>query len=141
MKRTIIFFIIASIMMAWIIGCQAGPGAEEVFNEAKKLQEDADYAAAVMKYEQLVAKHSKSSFAPQAQFMIGFIYANELDELDKAKVAYEVFLENYASKSDSGMVASARWELDNLGKDIDEIEDLSIISKDTEEKTSEESGE
>jgi outer membrane protein assembly factor BamD (BamD/ComL family) len=126
MKRGILFLTIIPLMLAFIIGCQKGPTAEDVFNEAKQLQEDANYTDAVTKYEKLVQTHPKSRYAPQAQFMIGFIYANELDDLDKAKVAYEKFLEVYASESDSGMVASAEWELRNLGKDINEIEDLSL---------------
>ena len=126
MKRGILLFTVIPLTLALLISCQKGPTAEEVFNEAKQLQEDANYADAVTKYEKLVQMHPKSKYAAQAQFMIGFIYANELDDLDKAKVAYEKFLEVYASESDSGMVASAEWELRNLGKDINEIEDLSL---------------
>ena len=126
MKRGILIFTVIPFILALILGCQKGPTAEDVFNEAKQLQEDANYAEAVTKYEKLVQTHPKSKYAPQAQFMIGFIYANELDDLDKAKVAYEKFLDLYAAESDSGMVASAEWELRNLGKDINEIEDLSL---------------
>jgi tetratricopeptide (TPR) repeat protein len=126
MKRGILLFTVIPFILALILGCQKGPTAEDVFNEAKQLQEDANYAEAVTKYEKLVQTHPKSKYAPQAQFMIGFIYANELDDLDKAKVAYEKFLDVYAAESDSGMVASAEWELRNLGKDINEIEDLSL---------------
>ena len=126
MKRTIIFLALPIVVVALIFGCQKGPSAEQIFTEAKQLHEDAKYAEAVAKYEQLVQMHARSKYAPQSQFMIGFIYANELGELDKAKVAYETFLERYAETSDSGMVASAHWELENLGKDIDEIEDLSL---------------
>ncbi len=130
MKRAILYIAVSTLALALLMGCQKGPTSEDIFTEAKKLQEEGKYEDAVVKYEQLVELHSKDKFAPQSQFMIGFIYANELDDLDKAKVAYETFLANYAANSDSGMVASARWELENLGKDIDEIEDLSLIPKD-----------
>ncbi len=126
MKRTILFLTLPAILLALIIGCQKGPSAEDIFTEAKKLHEDAKYTEAVVKYEQLVELHQRSKFAAQSQFMIGFIYANELDDLEKAKTAYETFLERYTTDADSGMVASAHWELENLGKDIDEIEDLSL---------------
>ena len=126
MKKVIISLTFLTLILALIIGCQKGPKAEELFNEAKELQEEQKYDEAVVKYEQLVELHPRSQFAPQSQFMIGFIYANEIKELEKAKVAYETFLSQYADRSDSGMVASAEWELRNLGKDINEIEDLSL---------------
>jgi outer membrane protein assembly factor BamD (BamD/ComL family) len=138
MKRAILVLSVSALVLALVIGCQKGPKAEDIFTEAKQLQENAQYAEAVAKYQQLVDRYPKNRFAPQAQFMIGFIYANELDEYDKAKVAYEAFLANYADVSDSGMVASAKWELDNLGKDINEIEDLGIVE---EGQSAEKSGE
>ncbi len=147
--KTIITLAVVSLALALIIGCQKGPKAEDLFTEAKKLQEEQKYDEAVVKYEQLVELHPKSQYAPQSQFMIGFIYANEIEDLEKAKVAYETFLNQYADRSDSGMVASevayetflnqyadrsdsgmvasAEWELKNLGKDINEITDLSAV--------------
>ncbi|MBU0517495.1 tetratricopeptide repeat protein [bacterium] len=127
MKRLAFILPLLVILTALMIGCGKGPGADALFSEAKALQEEAKFAEATAKYESLVQQFPKSSFAAQSQFMIGFIYANELKDLDKAKVAYEAFLKNYSSSSDSGMVASARWELDNLGKDINEIKDLSLV--------------
>lgn len=129
MKKVMLIATLTPFILALMVGCQRGPSAEEVFNEAKKLQEDANYQEAVVKYEQLVQLHPRSRYAPQAQFMIGFIYANELKDLEKAEKAYKAFLETYAQSADSGMVASAEWELKHLGKDINEIEDLSAISK------------
>lgn len=129
MKRGILLFSIISAVAVLIAGCEKKPNEEQIFGEAKKLQEEGKYAESVAKYEQLVELHPKSKYAPQSQFLIGFIYANELKDLPKAEVAYKVFLEKYADKADSGMVASAEWELKNLGKDINEIEDLSVITR------------
>jgi len=127
MKKVILSLTFLALILALVIGCQKGPKAEDLFTEAKKLQEEQKYDEAVVKYEQLVELHPKSQYAPQSQFMIGFIYANEIKDLEKAKVAYETFLNQYADRSDSGMVASAEWELENLGKDINEITDLSAV--------------
>ncbi len=127
MKKVILSLTFLALILALVIGCQKGPKAEDLFTEAKKLQEEQKYDEAVVKYEQLVELHPKSQYAPQSQFMIGFIYANEIKDLEKAKVAYETFLNQYADRSDSGMVASAEWELKNLGKDINEITDLSAV--------------
>lgn len=128
MKGTIVLSAFISLAVLLLIGCSKGPSAEQLFNEAKTLQEEAKYAEAVVKYERLVQLHPKDKLAPQSQFMIGFICANELKELEKAEKAYNAFLEKYSDQCDSGMVASAQWELKNLGKDINEIEDLSILT-------------
>ena len=95
MKRGLLFLTILPLMLALIIGCQKGPTAEDVFNEAKQLQEDANYADAVTKYEKLVQMHPKSKYAAQAQFMIGFIYANELDDLpeDRRRALVRIIFE------------------------------------------------
>lgn len=141
MKRVIFCLMLVPFILVFMSGCKKGPSPEDIFSQAKSLQEEQKYAEAVVKYEELVALHPKNKLAAQSQFMVGFICANELDDLEKAAEAYKAFLENYASTSDSGMVASAKWELENLGKDINEIEDLSVITKGGEESEASESGE
>jgi hypothetical protein len=60
--------------------------------------------------------------------MIGFIYANELKDFEKAKIAYEKFLKDFPEHE---MAKDARWEIDHLGKDISDIEELTSASSDT----------
>ncbi|TKJ40345.1 hypothetical protein CEE37_08440 [candidate division LCP-89 bacterium B3_LCP] len=138
MRKGVILLFIVSLIILNISACKKGPSPEEIFSEAKSLQEETKYAEAVTKYEELVTLHPRSELAPQSQFMIGFICANEIGNLEKASVAYKAFLENYSDVSDSGMVASAKWELDNLGKDINEIDDLSVVTEGEEEGQEEE---
>ena len=141
MKRAIVYLMLVPLILAFVTGCKKGPSPEDIFSQAKSLQEEQKYAEAVVKYEELVTMHPRNKLAAQSQFMVGFICANELNELEKAAEAYRAFLENYAATSDSGMVASAQWELENLGKDINDIEDLSVITKGGEESEALESGE
>lgn len=127
MKRTITLLTVIPLLFLIVLGCEKKPSEDQLFNDAKKLQEEGKYTDAVASYQNLVNQYPRGKYAPQSQFMIGFIYANELKEYDKAEKAYQKFLDAYSSSADSGMVASAQWELKNLGKDINEIEDLSII--------------
>jgi outer membrane protein assembly factor BamD (BamD/ComL family) len=132
MKRIVIGLCLLPLILLLVAGCEKKPPEEQIFNEAKKFQEEAKYAEAVASYEKLVQMHPRGKFAPQSQFMVGFIEANELKDLTKAEAAYKAFLEKYSTKADSGMVASAQWELKNLGKDINQIQDLApIIQKDS----------
>jgi len=79
-------------------------------------------------YTRLVSKYPDSEFAPKSQFMIGYIYANEIKDYDEAKKAYNLFLEKYADV-DSGMTASAKFELKNMGKDISNIDFLKDLAE------------
>jgi len=74
-------------------------------------------------YERIIELNPDHEMAPKAQFMMGYIYANELKDSTKAKAAYTAFLDKY-SEVDSGMTASAQFELKYMGKDINEIEFL-----------------
>jgi hypothetical protein len=58
--------------------------------------------------------------------MIGYIYANHVKDFDKAKEAYNSFIEKYPEHE---LVTSVKWEIDHLGKDISEI-DIFVSSKD-----------
>jgi TolA-binding protein len=78
-------------------------------------------------YAQIVKLAPGHQNAPKAQFMIGYIYANELKNTEKAREAYTAFIEKY-SAIDSGMTASAEFELKFLGKDISEIDFLKNLT-------------
>ena len=51
-------------------------------------------------------------------FSTGFIYANNLNQVDSARAAYTLFLEKYPQ---SELAASAKGELENLGRTPEEI--------------------
>ncbi|MCG8608841.1 tetratricopeptide repeat protein [bacterium] len=76
-----------------------------------------DLEKALQLHQQLVGTYPNSKFVPQARFMIGYINANDLKNYDAAKVAYEDFLKYH---SDNELAESVRWELEHLGKDINE---------------------
>jgi len=88
-----------------------------------------DFEAAVDAYGLVVENYKTSDDSPKAQFMIGYIYANpqfgKIQDLDKAKSTYEIFLTNFP---DHELAPSVQFEMENLGKDINEIPVLKHIS-------------
>jgi len=125
MKRVVT--VAGSLLLAVLLlttGCQKKPSEEELFSKAKAAQEARDFSGAVAAYKQVVANYPSGEKADEAQFMVGFLYANDIGDTAAARSAYETFLEKYAANSDSGMVLSAKWELANLGKNVDQIEDV-----------------
>ncbi|KPL06991.1 hypothetical protein AMJ86_06315 [bacterium SM23_57] len=111
------------LIIGLIFGCAKKPGEEELFTEAKQFQEQSQFQQAVEKYEELIKLYPKSPLCAQSQFMIGYIYANHIQEYEKARQAYLTYLEKY---SDDEMVKDAKWELDHLGEDINSIDELLV---------------
>ena len=57
-------------------------------------------------------------------FMVGFVSANYLDDLETARLAYDQFLEKYPNHE---LGESVRFELKNLGRAVEEIEELKDV--------------
>jgi len=87
---------------------------DELFLEAESAFETLDFERAVKCYEEIVKRYPSDSRAAEAQFLIGFVYANDIGDIPLAKEAYTTFLDNFSTSSDRGMVLSAQWELANL---------------------------
>jgi outer membrane protein assembly factor BamD (BamD/ComL family) len=126
-RKTCMFLILVLAIAA--VGCKMGPTQEELFEKAKKYQEESNFPGAIQAYEDIVKRFPKSPQAPQCQFMVGYLYANQLKDMGKAKGAYQLFIRNYPEHE---LVKDAQWELDHLGKDVNEIEELNkILAKDS----------
>jgi TolA-binding protein len=117
------------ILTATIAACNKGPTQDQLFENAKKAQEDSNFPAAISAYQEIVKRFPKSPQAAQCQFMVGYLYANHVKNLDMARQAYQTFLRNYP---EDALVKDAQWELDHLGKDVNEIDELNkILAKDS----------
>jgi parvulin-like peptidyl-prolyl isomerase len=96
-------------------------GAEGVAERQSRLlfdqaQQAADPVARLKLYQQIVSEYGDSKYGAQAQFMIGFMYADELKDRAKARAAFEQMIARYgkAPYVDSTLVDSARWMLKNM---------------------------
>jgi outer membrane protein assembly factor BamD (BamD/ComL family) len=76
-----------------------------------------DFAKAIEYHKLLTERFPDSQYAAQASFMTGFIYANDLRDYDVARHIYNEFLEKYPEHE---LVESVKWELQHLGKDVNE---------------------
>ncbi|KAA3618038.1 MAG: hypothetical protein DWQ05_08305 [Calditrichaeota bacterium] len=89
-----------------------------------------DYHHAIDIHNDVIKKYPGSKLEVRSQFMIGYIYANELNELENARVAYEEFLNKFP---DDELAASVKWEIENLGVDISQIP-IAVDGQSTPEK-------
>ena len=84
-----------------------------------------DFNKALEEYGIVLIDYKGSKEEALAQFMIGYIYANVLKDFDKARSEYQVFLDRFPKHE---LFPSVKFEIDYLGKDINEIPALKHIT-------------
>jgi TolA-binding protein len=126
MRRAVVRLALLSLTIGLLAlaGCKSGPTEQEIFDKATAAQEQSDFPSAIKAYEELVQKFPKSTYAPKCQFMIGYLYANHMKDEGKARTAYQSFIKNYP---EDNLVKDAQWELDHLGQDVNQIDELNKL--------------
>jgi len=71
-------------------------------------------------YRTLIKRFPTDKVSIQAQFMIGFTYAEEMHEYDLAKEEFQKFLKEHG---DSDLAGSAKWMMDNMDKPPPNLEE------------------
>jgi peptidyl-prolyl cis-trans isomerase C len=99
------------------VALNPGKTPEDFFNEAQAAVTPLERIAA---YRSMVERFPHEKVSIQAQFMIGFTYAEELGEYDLARREFEQFLKDHP---DSDLAASARWMIENMEQPGPELED------------------
>ena len=85
--------------------------AREMFNDAQTLGSAEQRIDA---YRKLLAEYPDSEVSAQAQFMIGFIYSEELKNYDEAERVFRELLQRYPK---SELAASAQWMVEHMRTD------------------------
>jgi len=98
-------------------------GPEELFNYAQNSTKPDQRIAA---FQQIIDKFPQDKYAPQALFMIGFVYAEELKDFTMADRTFNELIAKYP---ESEMAQTARWMLDNLEKPLPKFEDLDDLNR------------
>ena len=98
------------------------PASEEAPSYLYEAGKTAGYIRAFPKavelYEWIYNKYPEHKNAPQALFMMGFTYDNEIGDSEKAKTLYADFISKYP---EDDFADDAKFLLDNLGKSDEEI--------------------
>lgn len=82
-------------------------------------------------YRDIVNDYPDHKFAPQALFMIGFVYAEELQFDDQARRTLEELLKKYP---DSEVTESAKWMMENMDRPHPAFESFESMKKAMEEQ-------
>ncbi len=84
-----------------------------------------DFENAMTAYTKVVTQFRGSNYEAQAQFMIGYLQANYIGNVESARASYKLFLEKFPNHE---LTPSVQFELENLGKDINDIPVLRHIT-------------
>ena len=125
--RKIMSTILISLIIIVVIGCSEKKTEQDYYTLANEQYGQELYADAIENFKIILEKYPDGETAAQSTFMVGFINANSLENLEEAKKYYTLFIEKYPTHD---LADDAQYELDNLGQDINELP----IFKDMQEK-------
>lgn len=98
-------------------------GPEELFNYA---QASKDPQERIQSFQEIVDKYPNDPHAPEAMFMVGFVYAEEMRDFAMADRTFNAMIKKYP---DSDMVKTAKWMIDNMSKPMPKLKDLDQLNK------------
>ena len=68
---------------------------QDLYTEAQNHSEDGNFESAIDTYESILELHPDSPRAYKAQFLIGFVYSENLKDQQKAKENYRKVIDKY----------------------------------------------
>ena len=99
-------------------GCEKKVSEKEYFDMAQQYMEQHNYEKAVEYFQKVYNDYPNGLLSSKALFMTGFINANYLQDFEKARESYSLFIEKYP---DHELAKDAKFELDLMGKSPDEL--------------------
>lgn len=93
-------------------------GDEVCLTKAQLFISDKKFREAIWEYRKLLRLFPKSKHCDKSQFMIGYVYSENIKDQEKAKIAFRKVIDLYP-KSD--LADDAEFMIKNMGKDISEI--------------------
>ena len=114
----ILIFLIMMISLAILTGCSEEKTEEDYFTLANEQYSQEAYADAIENFKIILEKFPEGTTTAKATFMLGFINANNLKNLEEAKKYYTLFIEKYPGHD---LADDAQYELNTLGQDVNEL--------------------
>lgn len=116
--RALYVSVFSMLVMLIFLSCSQEMGEKEYFDLANQYMGQQNWEKAEQNFAIIYEKFPNGVFTSKALFMMAYINANHLNNLDKARQYYTEFLEKYPNHE---LADDAKYELDNLGKDIEEL--------------------
>lgn len=106
------------LLFLLVAACSTKLSEEEYYKNAQENYTSKKFDLAVENFKGIVNNYPEGQHNAEAMFMLGFINANDIVNLEEAKKYYTMFIEKYPQHD---LADDAQYELDNLGKDINDL--------------------
>jgi outer membrane protein assembly factor BamD (BamD/ComL family) len=116
-KRMMVLFVLGYLLLLQL-GCGDKPSEKEYFDLAYQYMGKEQWSEAEKNFQKILNEYPNGDYSSKALFMVGFVNANYLKNFDKARKYYTEFLEKYPEHE---LADDAKYELENLGKDVNEL--------------------
>ena len=117
MKKLGVYTLLGLFIVLGVM-CTKKLSEEEQYKVSYDLYNNQEYEAAIDNFKKVVKNYPTGKFTAQSIFLIGFIANNYTKDLEEAKKYYQMFIDKYP---DHELISSAKYELENLGKDVDAL--------------------
>jgi len=124
-----------TVLMFLVSACSQKLSEKEYFDAGYEQYNKQNFEEALNNFKLLIKYYPDGDMAAKSVFMIGFINANHVNDLEEARKYYTQFIEKYP---DHELVDSAKYELETLGKSIDELPIFEKIEGDSTDTSAQE---
>ena len=118
MKNTFYFMLTLMIGILIFSSCSSSSKnlktEQTLYTDAQNFSEKGDFQSAIKTYEEILKLYPDSPRAYKAQFLIAFVYSENLKDYEKAKINYEKLIEKYP---DCDLVDDAHYMLRTMEND------------------------
>lgn len=108
---TMTFLLIGGLILSCSSGSKNKKTEEELYTQAQNYSEQGDFQSAIKTYEQTLDLYPDSPLAYKAQFLIAFVYSENLKDIPKAKENYRKVIDQYP---DCDLADDARYMLETM---------------------------
>ncbi len=116
MKGGFHLILIVALILAFF-SCSS-EGEADYYAKANELMSQEKWEEAEKNFQKILDDYPEGEYRAKAMFMVGFINANYTNNFDKAREYYNDFLKKYP---DHDLADDAEYEINNLGKSIDDL--------------------
>jgi len=126
------YFLILTILISIFVlfGCTEKYSEAEYFKMAYDQYNEEKYEMAIGNFKNIIEYYPEGENTAKATFMIGYIYANNIENLEAAEKYYQMFIEKYPNHD---LADDADYELKTLGQDINDLPIFKDVESNTEQ--------
>jgi outer membrane protein assembly factor BamD (BamD/ComL family) len=112
------FLLFYLFVFLFVFACSGKKSEKEYYDLANQNMGQENWQEAEKYFSKILEEYPNGVNSSKALFMVAFINANYVKDLEKARKYYTEFLEKYPNHE---LADDAKYEIDHLGQDVDDL--------------------